>query len=127
MWSGRVRNWPLFQCSQQLHPGGEPSARRKRIAGSDISERVTSNTVVGEFRHSATDVGNARKVLKGHGAESVASWTIPRRITLTAQEHENEVNKEIASASRALFLAAFTVIVGSAATAWFLYFFQVKV
>lgn len=50
-----------------------------------------------------------------------------KETTLTAQEHENEVNKEIASAGRALFIAAFTVIVGSAATAWFLYFFQVKV
>ena len=88
---------------------------------------MTADTRVGEFRHGATDVGNAKKVLKGHRAESVVSWTIQRRTTLTAKEHENEVNKEIASAGRALFLAAFTVIVGSAATAWFLYFFQVKV
>lgn len=88
---------------------------------------MTADAAVGEFRHGAGDAGNAKKVLKGRGAGAVASRTIQRRITLTAKEHENEVNKEIASAGRVLFLAAFTVIVGSAATAWFLYVFQMKV
>ena len=45
---------------------------------------------------------------------------------MNVQAHEAEKDKEIASAGRALFIAAFTVVAGSAFTALAVYLLRLK-